>query len=122
MEKGFMKKLDSIKFDDVEEEEKGNSNFKKVWKLPLSEFKKYVSESNSLEDIAKKYAARGRNMTPSNRKQALIPEGAEILPNPTGTAPGIIWQPREGLTIFTFHTQKNTRCFCSKMVFWTKKW
>jgi nicotinamide-nucleotide amidase len=41
-------------------------------------------------------------MTPSNRKQALIPQGADILPNPTGTAPGIIWQPRPDVTIFTF--------------------
>jgi nicotinamide-nucleotide amidase len=41
-------------------------------------------------------------MTSSNRKQALIPQGAEILPNPTGTAPGIIWQPRSDITIFTF--------------------
>jgi nicotinamide-nucleotide amidase len=41
-------------------------------------------------------------MTPSNRKQALIPQGADILPNPSGTAPGIIWQPRPDVTIFTF--------------------
>ncbi len=39
---------------------------------------------------------------PSNRKQALLPQGAEILPNPTGTAPGMIWQPRPGLVIMTF--------------------
>lgn len=58
--------------------------------------------SEIIEDITQKYAQRGRVMTPSNRKQALIPQGAEILPNPTGTAPGIIWQPRSGLTIFTF--------------------
>ena len=55
-----------------------------------------------IEDIAEKFAQRGRVMSANNRKQALIPQGAEILPNPTGTAPGIIWQPRPGLTIFTF--------------------
>jgi nicotinamide-nucleotide amidase len=55
-----------------------------------------------IDDIAQKYAQRGRKMTPSNRKQALLPKGADILPNPTGTAPGIIWQPRPGLTILTF--------------------
>lgn len=55
-----------------------------------------------IADIASKYAARGREMTPSIRKQALIPQGAEVLPNPTGTAPGIIWQPRQLLTILTF--------------------
>jgi nicotinamide-nucleotide amidase len=61
-----------------------------------------VERADIIEDITQKFAARGRVMTPSNHKQALIPRGAEILPNRTGTAPGIIWQPREGVTIFTF--------------------
>ncbi|MFN9558430.1 MAG: competence/damage-inducible protein A, partial [Dolichospermum sp.] len=61
-----------------------------------------VERADIVEDIAEKFAQRGRVMSPNNRKQALIPQGAEILPNPTGTAPGIIWQPRTGLTIFTF--------------------
>jgi len=61
-----------------------------------------VERSEVLEDIAQKFARRGRVMTPSNRKQALLPAGAEILPNPTGSAPGMIWQPRTGLTILTF--------------------
>lgn len=61
-----------------------------------------VERADIIEDITNKFAQRDRVMSPSNRKQALIPQGAEILPNPTGTAPGIIWQPRPGLTIFTF--------------------
>jgi nicotinamide-nucleotide amidase len=61
-----------------------------------------VERADIIEDITEKFAARGRVMTPSNRKQALIPQGASILPNPTGTAPGIIWQPLAGITIFTF--------------------
>ncbi len=61
-----------------------------------------VERPEIIEDITRKYAQRGRQMSPSNRKQALIPKGAEILPNSTGTAPGIIWQPQPGLTIFTF--------------------
>jgi nicotinamide-nucleotide amidase len=61
-----------------------------------------VEDPEIIQDIAEKFAQRGRVMSPSNRKQALIPQGATILPNPTGTAPGIIWQPRPGLTIFTF--------------------
>ncbi|NET39695.1 MAG: CinA family nicotinamide mononucleotide deamidase-related protein [Cyanothece sp. SIO1E1] len=55
-----------------------------------------------LADIARKYAHRGRQMTANNRKQALLPAGANILPNPLGSAPGMIWQPRANLTIFTF--------------------
>ncbi|QYO65161.1 competence/damage-inducible protein A [Leptolyngbya sp. 7M] len=61
-----------------------------------------IERAEILEDIAQKFARRGRQMSPSNRKQALIPEGAEVLPNPTGSAPGMIWQPRPGLTILTF--------------------
>lgn len=61
-----------------------------------------IERADILDDIAQKYAQRGRVMTPSNRKQALIPAGAQILPNPTGSAPGIIWEPRPGLTIMTF--------------------
>lgn len=55
-----------------------------------------------IEDITKKFATVGRQMTANNRKQALIPKSADILPNITGTAPGMIWQPIPNLTILTF--------------------
>lgn len=61
-----------------------------------------IERQDVLEDISQKFSQRGREMTPSNRKQALIPKGADVLPNPGGTAPGIIWQPHPGLTILTF--------------------
>jgi len=61
-----------------------------------------VEEREVLADIAQKYASRGSKMNPSNRKQALIPQGASVLPNPAGTAPGIIWQKSADLTILTF--------------------
>ncbi len=41
-----------------------------------------------VEQIAARFAARGRAMSPNNERQALIPEGAEALENPNGTAPG----------------------------------
>ncbi len=55
-----------------------------------------------ITDIEAKFAKRGRKMSPSNRKQALMPVGAKILPNPMGSAAGMIWQPRENLTLMTF--------------------
>jgi nicotinamide-nucleotide amidase len=61
-----------------------------------------IEHPEIIADITQKFAQRGRVMTPTNRKQALIPQGADILPNPTGTAPGIIWQPQANVTIFTF--------------------
>jgi nicotinamide-nucleotide amidase len=44
----------------------------------------------TLAMIEERFRGRGIPMPPSNRKQALFPEGAEIVPNPTGTAPGFI--------------------------------
>lgn len=42
----------------------------------------------TLERIRHKWAALGVDMPSSNEKQADFPEGADILPNPVGTAPG----------------------------------
>ncbi|MEB3234685.1 MAG: competence/damage-inducible protein A [Cyanobacteriota bacterium] len=62
-------------------------------------------------DISTKLSGRGRPIAASNRKQALLPQGAAVLPNPTGTAPGMIWSPpaggfagplQPGFTILTF--------------------
>lgn len=47
-----------------------------------------VRDEASLEIIRQRLAARGREMAASNAKQADFPEGAEILPNGRGTAPG----------------------------------
>lgn len=54
------------------------------------------------QDIQLKLGARGKPVAPSNRRQAQLPEGAAVLPNPTGTAPGMIWSPIPGFTILTF--------------------
>jgi len=48
-----------------------------------------VTDARSLERIAGFFAARGRPMSDSNRRQALIPAGAEAIDNDGGTAPGI---------------------------------
>lgn len=39
-------------------------------------------------ELRKRFKSRGLPWTPNNLKQALFPEGAEIVPNPLGTAPG----------------------------------
>ena len=38
----------------------------------------------------------------SLRKQCFFPKNAQIINNPRGTAPGMIWEPTKGFTIITF--------------------
>jgi len=38
----------------------------------------------------------------SLKKQCLFPKNAQIINNPRGTAPGMIWEPIKGFTILTF--------------------
>ncbi|MET0565182.1 MAG: competence/damage-inducible protein A [Acidimicrobiia bacterium] len=45
------------------------------------------------------WSRRGREMPPSNLRQAYYPAGAEMLPNPRGTAPGLVLE-HEGKLIF----------------------
>lgn len=47
-----------------------------------------VRHEPSVEAIRRRFAALGRELTPSNLKQADFPVGADVLPNPVGTAPG----------------------------------
>ena len=61
-----------------------------------------VENESVLADITTKLAQRNRPMGDNNRKQALLPKGADVLANPQGTAPGILWQPRPGLYLMTF--------------------
>lgn len=61
-----------------------------------------VERAEVIADIQQKYAQRNRPMPEGIHKQALLPKAAEILPNPTGSAPGMIWQPRSEITLMTF--------------------
>lgn len=45
--------------------------------------------------IEKRFVARGLRTPEINRRQAMVPRGAVILPNPHGTAPGL-WIEHEG--------------------------
>lgn len=51
--------------------------------------RKLVCHEPSLAYIEGFFARRGKEMTPNNRKQAMMPEGAYVLFNPHGTAPGV---------------------------------
>jgi nicotinamide-nucleotide amidase len=51
-----------------------------------------------LRYIEGRFRALGRQMPPVNVRQAMVPEGAEILENPRGTAPGL-WLEDKGHAI-----------------------
>lgn len=48
-----------------------------------------IVNSSCLADIREFFRRRGRKMAPVNEIQAMLPAGAEPLPNPLGSAPGI---------------------------------
>jgi nicotinamide-nucleotide amidase len=49
---------------------------------------KLVLSDHWMSRMEQSYARRGRVMPPNNRKQAMLPEGAEFIDNPIGTACG----------------------------------
>ena len=55
------------------------------------------------EEIKKKLSnTKLKENSSSLRKQCFFPKNAQIINNPRGTAPGMIWEPIKGFTILTF--------------------
>lgn len=58
--------------------------------------RKLVLHEPSLVALRAFFARFGREMTANNEKQAWFPEGAEVLENPIGTAPGCLLETAPG--------------------------
>jgi len=58
--------------------------------------------NNILMDLKNKIKNKYSKLSESQKKQSLVPKGAEIINNYSGTAPGIIWSPKDNFTIITF--------------------
>jgi nicotinamide-nucleotide amidase len=56
---------------------------------------KLVEDRALAENIVRRIAGIGLAASPGHKRQAMVPEGAEILPNKNGTAPGI-WLEKDG--------------------------
>jgi competence/damage-inducible protein CinA-like protein len=63
-----------------------------VLELPLDE------DASIVERLRDRFAKRGMTMPEINRRQAMVPHGAEVLPNANGTAPGL-WLERDDRAI-----------------------
>lgn len=54
-----------------------------------------------LRELEERFRTYGRRMPDVNRRQAMVPEGAEVIPNPRGSAPGLLI-PADGKSLFLF--------------------
>jgi len=52
-----------------------------------------------LRGIEERFRRHGLTMPPSNRRQAQVPRGAEVLPNNVGTAPGLLLRRGTALVV-----------------------
>lgn len=55
-----------------------------------------VEHPDALTLVRQKYESRGIRVPEGSHVQALLPRGCEPVPNPTGTAPGILWREPGG--------------------------
>jgi nicotinamide-nucleotide amidase len=91
-----------------------------------------VRDEASLDHIRRRFERLGRTMGLSNAKQADFPEGAQILPNPIGTAPGFSVRfgecvayflpgvPREMKTMFEQQVAPRIRALATNNLFQTR--
>ena len=55
--------------------------------------KELIFRDDLFEEISQKFARMKREMPDINRRQAFVIDGSEVLTNPNGSAPGILFQP-----------------------------
>jgi len=79
--------------------------------------RRLLLDDQLLEQIRQRFQAFGRSMPERNSRQAMVIEGAEVLPNPNGSAPGLYIEhedvaiallpgpPREMQPMFADHVQ-----------------
>jgi nicotinamide-nucleotide amidase len=61
--------------------------------------RRLIRDDAILKDIEEKFRRYGRTMPEVNTKQAMVPEGATVLPNPRGTAPGLWIEDRGRIVV-----------------------
>ncbi|WP_320675228.1 competence/damage-inducible protein A [Prochlorococcus sp. MIT 1341] len=69
------------------------SSLAKAFNAKLEENKKVW------EEIKRKEFSKHKEISTTSRKQAFVPKGSEIIPNKHGTAPGIIFTPKDNFTV-----------------------
>ncbi len=59
-----------------------------------------LESPETLAWLRERFESRGRAMPASNRRQAMFPEGARVLANPIGSAPGFALTGEDATTVF----------------------
>lgn len=62
--------------------------------------RKLVINEATLKQVTEMFAARGMELTETNRQQAAVPEGCVVLTNTLGTAPGL-WLEKDGKVLIS---------------------
>ncbi len=63
-------------------------------------FGRALAEDDALlAALRERFDARGIRMAENNRRQAEVPEGATVFPNPRGTAPGLLLEDDRGVVV-----------------------
>jgi len=70
--------------------------------------KKLTEDASIVQHIEQFFALRKRAMPASTRIQAMVPEGAIVLPNPHGTAPGLAIKAENASAPSTINSQLST--------------
>ncbi|MFQ5652111.1 MAG: competence/damage-inducible protein A [bacterium] len=73
--------------------------------------------TNLLDHLRHTFALRGLRITTATEEQALVPDKAAIIPNPVGTAPGLIFKKDERRCIILPGVPAEMTAMCEQTVF-----
>ena len=82
--------------------------------------KELVFHEETAQRIRDRFAAMGRPLTENNYQQAMVPQGATVLPNDWGTAPGVAFQA-EGTHVILLPGPPQEQMFRHRVVSYLKQ-
>ncbi len=78
--------------------------------------RKLILHDASLAKLRERFSRWGKEMTANNEQQALIPEGADLIENPVGTAPGFLVDTGDGIVMTLPGVPREMKCLMTEFV------